>query len=91
VKITNWKPLAKGSLLGFFDVELPSGLIMRRCSLCHKDGKRWVNPPQAQWTRNDGTITYSKLVEFRDRPTEVRFHEQALRAFDETFGKASGF
>jgi hypothetical protein len=43
--ISNWKGFEKGALRGFFDVELPSGMILRSCSLFEKDSRRWLGMP----------------------------------------------
>ena len=36
--VSEWRPFPKGALLGFFSVELPSGMVLRDCSLMEKDG-----------------------------------------------------
>jgi hypothetical protein len=90
-EITNPKILRKGSLVGSFDLEMPSGLIVRGAMLFEKDGKRWVNFPSKEWTKQDGTKGYFPLLEFASREIADKFQtlvrplaEQALLGDPET-------
>lgn len=74
--ITNAKLLQRGTLIGSFDLEMPSGLIVRGAMLFEKDSKRWVNFPSKEWTKNDGTKGYFPLLEFASREISDKF--QAL-------------
>lgn len=80
--VTNFKPFAKGSLVGFFDVEFPSGLILRECSLYSKDGKRWVNPPSRKFTGKDGETRYQRMVDFVSAKAANQFRDAAIAAID---------
>ena len=40
-----FKRLERGSLLGFADLQMDSGLVLLGCTFHHSNGKRWVNPP----------------------------------------------
>lgn len=80
--ITNLRKLEKGSLVGFFDVELPSGLILRECSLFSKDGRRWVNLPSQKNTGRDGKAIYKHMVEFATRELADKFRDEVLLAID---------
>lgn len=72
------KQLRKNSLLGFFDLEMPSGLIVRGAMLFEKNGKRWVGFPSKEWTKPDGTKGYSLLLEFADRAIADKFQAAVL-------------
>lgn len=80
--ITNLRNLEKGSLLGFFDVELPSGMILRDCALLAKNGRRWIDLPSQKVTGKDGKTTYKRLVEFSTRELADKFRDEVLLAID---------
>jgi hypothetical protein len=71
--ITNPKPMRKGTLVGFFDLEMPSGLIVRGAMLFEKNSKRWVSFPSKEWVKSDGTKGYMPLLEFADRSISDKF------------------
>jgi hypothetical protein len=72
-EITNPKILRKNSLIGSFDLEMPSRLIVRGAMLFEKDGKRWVNSPSKEWTKQDGTKGHFPLFEFASREISDKF------------------
>jgi hypothetical protein len=76
--ITNPKSLNKGVLIGSFDLEMPSGLIIRDAMLFEKNGKRWVNFPSKEWTKEDGSKGYFPLLEFASREIGDNFQHQVL-------------
>ena len=76
--ISNGKLLRKNSLIGSFDLEMPSGLIVRGVMLFEKDGRRWVNFPSKEWTKSDGSKGYFPLLEFTSREIADNFQRQVL-------------
>jgi hypothetical protein len=84
--ISNSKQMRKWTLLGFFDLEMPSGLIVRGAMLFEKNGKRWVGFPSKEWTKQDGTKGYSPLLEFADRSISDKFQSSVLPAAEQAFG-----
>lgn len=82
VIISNARKVTKGSLLGFFDVELPSGLKLNGCTLLEKkDGSgRFVGLPSKEWMKADGTKSYQPVVEFVDREARDKFMALVLPA-----------
>lgn len=87
----NWRPVAKGALLGFVDFELPSGLILRGCTLMATTGRRWIGLPgrpridaEGRHLRDpaSGKGLWVPVVEIPDPDTRVRFYSQALAAVD---------
>ncbi len=78
MNLTNAKVLRKGTLIGFFDLELPSGLKFNGCMLFEKNGKRWVGFPSKEWVKADGTKSYSPLIEFTSTDVRDRFQAQVL-------------
>jgi hypothetical protein len=80
--VTSAKQLRKGTLLGFFDLEMPSGLIVRGAMLFEKNGKRWIGFPSKEWVKSDGTKGYMPLLEFADRAIADKFQFQVLPAVE---------
>jgi hypothetical protein len=87
----------KNTLQGFFDLELPSGLMLKDCSLHEKDGKRWIGLPGKAVVDskgchatdpNTGKKLYVMIVEIRDRGRRERFQVAALAAVDALLGKS---
>jgi len=81
--ITNAKLLNRKSLVGSFDLEMPSGLIVRGAMLFEKDGRRWVSFPSKEWTKQDGTKGYFPLLEFASREIGDKFQKQVLPLAEE--------
>jgi hypothetical protein len=77
-----------GSLIGFLDVQLPSGMILHRCALFAKEGRSWVLPPAKSVMGRDGTVLksatgkvqYEPTVSFIDRPTQDRWSAAVVAA-----------
>lgn len=82
VQITNFRKFEKGSLRGFFDVELPSGIVLRECSLHEKDGKRWINPPSRKIEKQGSQATWKRMVDFASSKTASQFRDAVLDALD---------
>jgi len=71
--VLNFKPLERNTLRGFFDLELPSGLVLSGCTLHEKNGKFWTGLPAKPWTKEDGSQSWTKTVDFRDKETSDKF------------------
>jgi hypothetical protein len=83
ITISNPRRVTKGSLLGFFDVTLDSGLKLNGCQLFEKAGddgalKRWVGLPSREWTKPDGSKSYVPIVEIPDRDARQKFNAAVL-------------
>ncbi len=89
MKLTNPRYIGKNTLLGSFDLELPSGLKINGIMLFEKNGKRWVNFPSREWVRPDGTKSYSPLLEFASRGVADKFQAQVLPLAEQALGLAS--
>jgi hypothetical protein len=76
--ISNARLVRKNSLVGTFDLEMPSGLIVRGVMLLEKDGAQWINFPSKEWTKSDGTKGYFPLLEFASREIKERFQRLVL-------------
>jgi len=91
---SNFREHVKNTLRGFFDIELPSGLTLKDCSLHEKGAQRWIGlPGKAQIDSegrhasdpNTGRKLYVTVVEIKDRGRRKRFQAAAL-AVDELRG-----
>ena len=87
---SDWRPLEKGTLLGFFNLELASGLVLRGLTLHDQAGKRWVGLPGRAQVGEDGKqlvdpTTGKRLwlptVEVK-RHRREKFQSEALAAVD---------
>lgn len=78
MKISNEKRINKNTLIGVFDIEMPSGLIVRGAMLFEKNGRRWVGFPSKEWTKPDGTKSYSPLLEFSSKEIADKFQTLVL-------------
>jgi len=79
--ISDWKAFEKATLRGFLTITMPSGMILRGCSLHEREGSRWIGLP-AQKYEKDGATSYKPMIEFTSKQNRDRFNEAALRAID---------
>jgi hypothetical protein len=87
--VLNFKPVEKKSLRGFFDVELPSGMILSGCTLHESHGKFWVGLPGRPYAKPDGSQSWVKIVDFRDKATRDRFQQTVTPLAIEAFERAA--
>jgi hypothetical protein len=89
--IRRWQPYrnAAGTIYGFIDVELASGLVINGIKLMvGPAGKYWVAPPALQQRDADGhplldpsgKARWAAVIEFRDREARDRFNKTVLAA-----------
>jgi hypothetical protein len=63
-KIKNVRRVNKNSLIAAFDIEFPTGFVIRRAMLLERQGQRWIGlPEQSPWQPIFGFATR----EARDR------------------------
>jgi hypothetical protein len=77
-RLTNPRRIGKGTLLGAFDLEMPSGLKINGVMLLEKNGKRWVGFPSKEWVTGNGDKKYSPLIEFASTEVRDRFQLAVL-------------
>lgn len=89
MQVSNWKKYEKGSLQGFFDVLLDSGLTIRGMTYHSKgDAKRWVSFPSKPYEEN-GETKYQSILHIPDENRWKKFQELALQALDNHFATHS--
>ncbi len=87
-KIRDWRPLAKGALIGFAKVELPSGLILIDVSILAGPNGPWASPPSKPMIGRDGVAMrddagkarYAPVVEFAGKDVRDRFSAGVITA-----------
>ena len=82
---SDWRARSQNSLRGFFTLTLPSGLILKECSLHEKEGARWVGMPARQYEK-DGAKAWAKIIDFASKAAAQEFQQLALAAFHEVIG-----
>jgi hypothetical protein len=90
---SDWRSVERNTLRGFFSLKLPSGLVLRECSLHEQGEKRWVGLPGKpqldedgrQRIGADGKKLYTPIVEL-SRERREAFQVAALAAVDRCSG-----
>jgi len=80
----------RGSLQGFADLMLDSGIVLLGCTYHQLSGKTWCSPPSRPQldrerrliVRDDGKIAYAPVIEFVDAKTRHRWSDEAVKAVE---------
>lgn len=78
----SWRPHTKGTLLGFFSAELPSGLVLHGLTAHEKCGKRWIGLPARSYVDKDGKTSWNPLVEVPDSRKRYALQDLLLAAVE---------
>src|SRR5882672_8953873 len=81
-EISGWNPYTKNTLQGFFTLTMPSGMVLHGCTFHRKNDSRWIGVPSQKFTKADGSVGYTPIVEFATDDAQRRFQEQAVAAVD---------
>ena len=81
-EVSHWKPNTKNTLQAFFTLTMPSGMVLHGCTYHQKNDSRWIGVPSQKFTKQDGSVGYTPVVEFTTDAAHQRFHEQAIAAVD---------
>lgn len=88
---SNWRSISKNSLLGTFNLLLPSGMILCGCQLLQKGESRWIGLPSTRYLKSDGTLSdHNKVIEFASAQAKSRFQDLAKLAIDELLQQQGG-
>jgi hypothetical protein len=90
IRCVKFTPLERGSLRGFCDLALNSGIVIHDALLMESNGRRWVNLPgkpcldrdKKLVLGEDGKIVYSPVLSIDDRGRRDAFNMQAVVAID---------
>jgi DNA-binding cell septation regulator SpoVG len=96
VRIIDWRPLRRNSLLGFAKVELPSGLVIADVTILTGDRGPWASPPSKPMVDRDGIvlrdekhkIRYQPIIEFTSKTVRDRFSDQVIAALRDRYPEA---
>lgn len=84
MEASNFKAYQKGTLEGFFELALDSGLVIRGMTYHTKDGKRWTMFPSKPY-ESDGETKYQSILYIPDDARWKKFQQMALAALDKFF------
>jgi hypothetical protein len=94
VTVLNWRPLAKGSLLGFAEIRL-GALIITDVTVNQSNGTRWAGLPakaqidrEGNVRRDNGKILYSKVMQWATKEAGDRFSQSVIAAIMEKYPDA---
>jgi len=76
----NMRRIEKNSLIAVFDLELPSGMVLRGCMLHRSHGKHWVGLPGRPYKGSAGKESWAHIIDFRNRLRRDRFQSLAVDA-----------
>jgi hypothetical protein len=88
ITILSWRACARNTLLGFADVRLSSGIVIRGLTVHQKGERRWIGLPARPYETDSGSTSWAPVVEIPDRETRERFEELVLAALDQHLGAA---
>lgn len=77
MKAINFKPFQKNTLVGFFDLELSTGMVLRGCTLHRREERSWVGLPARPYEK-EGKQTWAAIIDFKDEETRQSFQKAAL-------------
>jgi len=80
--VSNWRPYTKNTLQAYLSLVLPSGMTLHGCSYHKNNDSRWIGLPGQKFTKGDGSVGYTPIIEFNSDDARRRFQEQALAAVD---------
>lgn len=82
MRVTAYRQMSAGALVGLATVEMPSGMILQGCPIYERGGRRWAKPPCSRRPGPDGQTIYEDLITFVDRDTTDRWSGAVLAALD---------
>jgi hypothetical protein len=82
MKVNRYVAYKKGSLGGFFELSLPSGLTIRGMTYHSQNDKRWVGF-SSKPDENNGETKYLNILHIPDDARWREFQSLALAALDE--------
>ncbi len=88
ITIIEWRPLSKGSLLGFAKIKM-GALEISDVTVMSSGGKKWAGLPAKPQIDKDGTvkrdggkILYSKILTWESKSASDRFSESVIAALE---------
>jgi len=96
VKVSEWKPINRGALLGTCTVTLPSGMVLCEVSIFQSDTSLWAAPPSKPMIDRDGYVVtdntgkrrYATIIEFTSKELRDRWSAAVIEALRAAYPKA---
>ncbi len=95
VRVLEWRPLARGSLVGFCSVQFASGMIVREIALHRMGTRAWASPPARPWTKGNelvldenGKLKWQPLIDFATHGVRASWSHQIVAALHQAFPEA---
>ncbi|HTF71407.1 MAG TPA: hypothetical protein VK638_52940 [Edaphobacter sp.] len=86
---SDWKPRTSNTLLGYFTVTMPSGMVVHQLSLHKNETSRWVGMPARDYKAGAET-KWVRIIDFDSKESSRIFQTLALQAIDELLQAAGG-
>lgn len=84
IKITSFKPMDKGALVGIASCEINAWkLQINDITIFESNGRRWIGYPSKKTERDNEKPIYFAYLRFTDRDTDNRFQAAFFIALDE--------
>lgn len=80
MKCIKFKEINRNTLIGFAQIEMPSGMIIANCAYHQKNGSAWVSLMRGG---EDGRQKYVQIISFRDQAARDKWSAAAVRAIEE--------
>lgn len=88
IECLTYRPVSKGSFIGFCDLHIIDlGIEIRGCTMYSKDERRWINLPTRAYKNAGGEEKFSQIVRFRDQAQYQEFCADAKEAVDAFISK----
>ena len=79
----NYKKYQKGVTLGFADFSIEKwGVTVYGCTLCMKNGHRWINFPSRAYTDDNNETKYLPYIKFNNKEHKDKFDLAAMEAIE---------
>lgn len=82
MEVKNYHAYEKGTLRGFFELALDSGLVIRGMTYHQQNSKRWVGFPAKPYEDNEGETKWQSILHIPGDDRWKRFQQLALAAVD---------
>lgn len=81
VECVRYHAYQSGVMKGFCVLKVDD-FIFDGCSMCEKNGARWVNFPSKETKEEDGSVRWRAYIRFSDKEKKDQFNKLALKAID---------
>ena len=84
IRILDWRPLRKNSLLGFVKIETPSGLVINDVTVLTSERGLWASPSSKPMVDRNGSalkdangkLRYVPVIEFVSKEVRNKFSDR---------------